>query len=91
MNKVLLRKITELASFVFEDKDYIKFLNFIISKNYGRARILLERTIISLEMKTNDLLSTSILKQADELENFVMELIIDEMEDEGRKIKHITG
>lgn len=89
MNRQTLQKIRQLASFVFEDNTYTRFINFINSRSYGKARILLERTMIDLE-SISDQISIILLKKADELENLVMELIIDEMEDERKQIKHIT-
>lgn len=46
MKKTII-EIEQLAAFVFEDKDYKKFLIFIKNKMYNSARLMLDEEVLN--------------------------------------------
>ncbi|HEX8586133.1 MAG TPA: hypothetical protein VF680_17205 [Allosphingosinicella sp.] len=75
MNIKRLRKIINLAKFIFEEKDYITFKRYINFKEYNSARLFLEKLIEQMEDMAYDI-KLSPYKEANELVDEVIELII---------------
>lgn len=94
MNLDTLQKITTLASFVFDDADYKSFIKFVAQKEYQKARVGLDRQMskfeLSIENEINSTLSITLYEKANQLEDIVMDLIIEEMEDAEGEIRNIT-
>jgi len=91
MKKETLQKIISLASFVFEDKDYNKFVKLIVSDEYTSARLILEDKMeefdIILLLEEQDEVILSQYKMTKELEDTVMNLIEEENNVERKEIR----
>jgi len=84
MNKELKLQIINLAKFIFEDKEYVKFITYLQTNRLNDLRLLVDEKVELLSI-LNDFRETDevILKQikyCDELENLVMDVFIEEME-----------
>jgi len=83
MNKELKLQIINLAKFIFEDKEYVKFITYLQTNRLNDLRLLVDEKVELLSI-LNDFRETDevILKQikyCDELENLVMDVFIEEM------------
>jgi len=95
MNKDTLQQINNLAVFIFDDKEYSRFINFIKNKQFNDARIFIDQKIKNLEYllfevrrkgSYENLLSQ--YTKTDELQDIVMDLNISNVEyGEGKQIR----
>lgn len=84
MNKDVLQRLDYLASLVFDDKEYKNFINFIVKKLYTNAKIIIEKNLDKLEIKSVTDPEDTILyryQKAEELDSLVTDLIIEEIND----------
>lgn len=94
MNKKTLQNITNLATFIFEENEYLLFMNYIHNNNLTDARLVLSDIMIKFDLLfllQDDPEFISQYKKCNELENLVMDLIINEIEyEEGTNVKFST-
>lgn len=91
MNKTII-EIEQLSTFVFEDKDYEKFLMFIQRKMYNDARLMLDYEIIKYEEQSNSGMNNLEYSIANRIIDLVIDLIeIDVDGDEKRIVKSVAG
>lgn len=94
MNKETLQNITNLSAFIFEEVEYNRFMKAISNDNLQGARIVLDNELTKLDLLVhlmeNDEVLLSQYKAADQLEDILMDLIINEVENgEGKQIRNI--
>ena len=91
MNKTII-EIEQLSAFIFEDKDYEKFLFFIHKKMYNNSRLMLDNEIVKYEDNQNSNINNLEYSIANRIVDLLIDLIeINVSEDEGRIVKSIVG
>ena len=82
-------KIEQLAALLFAEKSYNKFISYIEKNQITEARIMIDMEIKKYELEKH---SDSYFEHyiADKLQDFIMDLIINEI-DEGKKNKQIKS
>ena len=91
MNKTII-EIEQLSAFVFEDKDYKKFLVFLQNKMYNDARLMLDYEIVNQDQWSFFMDSNFESSIANRIVDLLIDLIeIDVDADERRIIKSVTG
>jgi hypothetical protein len=83
MKRKQLQKIKELSIFIFNEKEYSRFINSIINTKYNEARLFLdyinekfEYNLQKLEFQDDNQLLLIQYKKIDKLMDIVIELII---------------
>lgn len=91
MNKTII-EIEQLSSFVFEDKNYKKFLVFLQNKMYNDARLMLDYEISDQHESPFFLEPSFESSVANRIVDLLIDLIeIDVDEDERRIVKSVAG
>lgn len=99
MKRKQLQKIKELAMFIFNEKEYKRFITSIINQKYNDARLFLdyinekfEYSLSQLEFFDDNELLLQQYKKIDSLMDIVIELIIvnEDRKCEGKQIRAIA-
>jgi len=99
MKRKQLQKIKELSIFIFNEKEYKRFINSIINEKYNEARLFLdyinekfEYNLSVLEFLDDNELLLEQYKKIDSLMDIVIELIIvnEDRKCEGKQVRAIT-
>jgi len=95
MKRETLQKVISLASFIFEDKDYRKFIRLMTGDEYTSARLILDDKMeefdIVLLLEEQDEVILSQYKMTKELEDLVMNLIEEEENVERKEIREFIA
>lgn len=83
MNKKLKLQIINLAKFIFEDAEYVKFITYLQNNKLNDLRLLVDEKVELLsivnEFGDADEVILQQIEYCDELENLVMDVFIGEM------------
>lgn len=83
MNKKLKLQIINLAKFIFEDAEYVKFITYLQNNKLNDLRLLVDEKVELLsivnEFGDADEVVLQQIEYCDELENLVMDVFIGEM------------
>ena len=93
MNKTII-EIEQLSTFVFEDKDYEKFLIFIQKKMYNDARLMLDYVITTQEEEVYSIINNLEYSIANRIVDLLIDLIEIDVDGDGngkRIVKSIAG
>lgn len=95
MKKETLQNITNLSAFIFDEAEYNRFMNLISNNQLQWARTILDDKLDKLDLlvhlNEDDEVLLSQYKHADQLEDILMDLIINEVEnEEGKQIRNIA-
>lgn len=91
MNKTII-EIEQLSTFIFEDRDYEKFLFFVQKKMYNDARLMLDYEIVKYEEEPYPNINNLEYSIANRIVDLLIDLIeIDVDGDERRIVKSIAG
>lgn len=90
MNKTII-EIEQLSAFIFEDKDYERFLFFVHQKMYNNARLMLDNEIVKYEDCQNSNINNLEYSIANRIVDLLIDLIeINVNEDDERIVKSIA-
>lgn len=93
MNKTII-EIEQLSTFVFEDKDYERFLIFIQKKMYNDARLMLDYVITTQEEEVYSIINNLEYSIANRIVDLLIDLIEIDVDGDGngkRIVKSIAG
>jgi len=79
MDKKLKLQIINLAKFVFEDVEYIKFMYYLNNNKFNDLRLFVDEKLELLDLLPKNEIILKQLQYCDELEDIVVDLYIEVM------------
>jgi hypothetical protein len=90
MKKTII-EIKQLATLLFTNEDYLKFVNYIDNSRINDARLLIDKEVMKYD-DCLEYLGHFELSIANKLSDLIIDLIIDEVDGRrGEQIKSIVG